>query len=143
MSNAGFLFNFVFVILLLSAVFRKPKFMLNNNNYPSNQVPVQISEMTEWNAEGKVSKHSILINVRDFSPEKTARLLEEVRGKILHANTGVATEKTEAKESSLICSCGDLMVLRNGSRGYFFGCNSATDKRPSEPTAEEIPVIQY
>lgn len=124
----------------------------NNNNYLSSGVPVQISEMHEFDSNNKIVKRSILLNIKELSAERATEILKELRERIIGTNEISAPEKTETPKQPLMCTCGNVMILRKGRNGYFFGCNSypecrqtmsADDHKQPKPKIEEVPVVEF
>ena len=76
-----------------------------------NELPkVQINETIEKDANGKVSKTSLMINIRSNQVEEAEELYRQLQAKL----NGGGNAPT--------CECGSPMVLREGKKGPFYGC---------------------
>ena len=121
--------------------------MLINNEFNK----LQINETIEKDANGNVYKRSLMLNIRCNDVAEADKLYRQLKAKF-NGNPGTGSEdKSKAAGNSgnsnvPTCECGRPMVLRNGSRGAFYGCSGFPQcrktKQVPEVTEEEVPEVQ-
>lgn len=115
-----------------------------NGNYH----PVQLNETINFSLDGKISGKSLMINIRNESPEKVWTLYQGLK-RLIEGREDVLNKKVNQEKSEVpSCpSCGKPMVLRqNGKKGdFFWGCVSypfCRGTRQHQKEREEISVIE-
>lgn len=102
--------------------------MTNNNKFNK----IQINATVEKNASGNVFRKSLMINIRSNKVEEAANLYRQLKEKLNGDNNNVPT-----------CKCGNLMVLRQGTKGQFYGCSTFPQCRNTKKLHEgEEPEVE-
>lgn len=104
----------------------------------------QINESIDFDASsGKIQRQNLLINIREDSPQAAYDQYIALRKLILGSRDDSSDEKkadsinekkiVETPMQSMMCDCGQEMMVREGSRGFFWGCQSYPECRVTKP----------
>ena len=117
--------------------------MSTNNGFNK----IQINKTIDKDANGKIIKQSLMLNIRCNKVKEAARLFRELKDTLAgHPVSEHAEENSQTSESVFCNVCSKPMVLRKGESSYFYGCSGFPECRNTKEFTQmigrDMPVIE-